>query len=158
MEDQSREYSRLFPTYEQVSFSPRASSPLSDFEHRVSPLDPNMSSAARYSPTPVQLPPSPFHNSVVVLQGSASPLISPPESTERTNVNYVSQLTNPIDTQTVQQADNSADFVANGNEEQLVSSVGTELILMQGNCRCDVILKRNTDRFRSVTVKCICRI
>ncbi|XP_076673343.1 PR domain zinc finger protein 10 isoform X2 [Andrena cerasifolii] len=131
VEDQSREYSRLFPTYEQVSFSPRASSPLSDFEHRVSPLDPNMSSAARYSPTPVQLPPSPFHNSVVVLQGSASPLISPPESTERTNVNYVSQLTHPIDAQTVQQADNSADFVANGNEEQLVSSVGTELILMQ---------------------------
>lgn len=132
MEDQSREYSRLFPTYEQVSFSPRPSSPLSDFEHRVSPLDPNMSSAARYSPTPVQLPPSPFHNSVVVLQGSSSPLISPPESNERTSVNYVSQLTHPIDTRNVQQTDNSADFVANENEEQLVSGVSSELILMQG--------------------------
>nr|XP_034187392.1 PR domain zinc finger protein 10-like [Osmia lignaria] len=130
VEDHSREYSRLFPTYEQVSFSPRPSSPLSDFEHRVSPLDPNMSSAARYSPTPVQLPPSPFHNSVVVLQGS-SPLISPSESNERTNVHYVSQLTHPIDTQSVQQTDNSADFVANENEEQLVPSVGGELILMQ---------------------------
>lgn len=131
MEDPSREYSRLFPTYEQVSFSPRASSPLSDFEHRVSPLDPNMSSAARYSPTPVQLPPSPFHNSVVVLQGS-SPLISPTESTERANVNYVSQLTHPIDAQSVQQSDSSTDFVANENEEQLVATVGSELILMQG--------------------------
>ncbi|XP_031829350.1 PR domain zinc finger protein 10 [Nomia melanderi] len=131
VEDQSREYPRLFPTYEQVSFSPRATSPLSDFEHRVSPLDPNMSSAARYSPTPVQLPPSPFHNSVVVLQGPSSPLISPPESNERTNVNYVSQMTHPIDAQSVQQTDNTPDFVANENEEQLVSSVGSELILMQ---------------------------
>lgn len=132
MEDQSREYSRLFPTYEQVSFFPRASSPLSDFEHRVSPLDPNMSSAARYSPTPVQLPPSPFHNSVVVIQGPSSPLISSTESTERGNVNYVSQLTHPIDAQSIQQSDNTADFVANENE-QLVSSVSSELILMQGN-------------------------
>ncbi|KOC69036.1 PR domain zinc finger protein 10 [Habropoda laboriosa] len=131
VEDQSREYSRLFPTYEQVSFSPRPSSPLSDFEHRVSPLDPNMSSAARYSPTPVQLPPSPFHNSVVVLQGSPSPLISSSESNERANVNYVSQLTHPIDAQSVQQSDTTADFVANENEEQLVSGVGSELILMQ---------------------------
>ncbi|XP_043265284.1 PR domain zinc finger protein 10-like [Colletes gigas] len=131
VEDQSREYSRLFPTYEQVSFSPRASSPLSDFEHRVSPLDPNMSSAARYSPTPVQLPPSPFHNSVVVLQGPSSPLISPPGPNERTNVNYVSQLTHSIGTQSVQQTDNPTDFVANENAEQLVSSVGSELILMQ---------------------------
>ncbi|XP_076239928.1 PR domain zinc finger protein 10 isoform X2 [Calliopsis andreniformis] len=131
VEDQTREYSRLFPTYEQVSFSPRASSPLSDFEHRVSPLDPNMSSAARYSPTPVQLPSSPFHNSVVVLQGASSPLISPPEPNERTNVNYVSQLAHPIDPQSVQQAGNPADFGANENEEQLVSTVGSELILMQ---------------------------
>ncbi|XP_053980870.1 PR domain zinc finger protein 10-like [Hylaeus volcanicus] len=131
VEDQSREYSRLFPMYEQVSFSSRASSPLSDFEHRVSPLDPNMSSAARYSPTPVQLPSSPFHNSVVVLQGPSSPLITPPEPNERANVNYVSHVTHPITTQNVQQTDNSADFVANENAEQLVSSVGSELILMQ---------------------------
>lgn len=139
MEDPSREYSRLFPTYEQVSFSPRASSPLSDFKHRVSPLDPNMSSAARYSPTPVQLPPSPFHNSVVVLQGSSSSLISSSESNERININYVSQLTHPIDTQNVQQSDSSTDFVANENEEQLMSSVSNELILMQGKfhkCIC----------------------
>ncbi|XP_006569371.1 PR domain zinc finger protein 10 isoform X3 [Apis mellifera] len=136
VEDPSREYSRLFPTYEQVSFSPRASSPLSDFKHRVSPLDPNMSSAARYSPTPVQLPPSPFHNSVVVLQGSSSSLISS-ESNERININYVSQLTHPIDTQSVQQSDSSTDFVANENEEQLMSSVSNELILMQGCNECD---------------------
>lgn len=143
MEDSSREYSRLFPTYEQVSFSPRSSSPLSDFEHRVSPLDPNMSSAARYSPTPVQLPPSPFHNSVAVLQDSSSSLISSTESNERTNVNYVSELTHPIDTPNVQQSDNSTDFVANENEEQLVSSVGSELILMQGKIHIVSKIKYN---------------
>lgn len=148
MEDPSREYSRLFPTYEQVSFSPRPSSPLSDFEHRVSPLDPNMSSAARYSPTPVQLPPSPFHNSVVVLQDSSSPLISSTESNERTNVNYVSQLTHPIDTQSVQQSDSSTDYVANENEEQLVSSVGSELILMQGKFYKILFLKKSMVFFK----------
>lgn len=128
MEDQSR----LFPTYEQISFSPRAASPLSEFEHRVSPLDPNMSSTARYSPTPVQLPSSPFHNSVVVLQGPSSPLISQPEPNIRTSINYVTQLAHPIDTQTVPQTDTTTDFVGNGNEEGLVSSVNSELILMQG--------------------------
>lgn len=91
-----------------------------------------MSSAARYSPTPVQLPSSPFHNSVVVLQGPSSPLISQPESNIRTNINYVTQLAHPIDTQAVSQTDTSADFVDNGNEEGLVPSVSSELILMQG--------------------------
>ncbi|XP_018399990.1 PREDICTED: PR domain zinc finger protein 10-like isoform X2 [Cyphomyrmex costatus] len=127
VEDQSR----LFPTYEQISFSPRAASPLSDFEHRVSPLDPNMSSTARYSPTPVQLPSSPFHNSVVVLQGPTSPLMSQPEPNIRTSINYVTQLAHPIDTQTVPQTDGTTDFVGNGNEDGLVSSVSSELILMQ---------------------------
>ncbi|XP_029680437.1 PR domain zinc finger protein 10-like isoform X1 [Formica exsecta] len=127
VEDQSR----LFPTYEQISLSPRAASPLSEFEHRVSPLDPNMSSAARYSPTPVQLPSSPFHNSVVVLQGPSSPLISQPEPNIRTSINYVTQLTHPIDAQVVPQTDATTDFVGNGNEEGLVSSVSSELILMQ---------------------------
>ncbi|XP_011165614.2 PR domain zinc finger protein 10 isoform X1 [Solenopsis invicta] len=127
VEDQSR----LFPTYEQISFSPRAASPLSEFEHRVSPLDPNMSSAARYSPTPVQLPSSPFHNSVVVLQGPSSPLMSQPEPNIRTSINYVTQLAHPIDTQAVPQTDTTTDFVGNGNEDGLVSSVSSELILMQ---------------------------
>lgn len=125
VEDQSR----LFPTYEQISFSPRAASPLSEFEHRVSPLDPNMSSTARYSPTPVQLPSSPFHNSVVVLQSPSSPLISQSESSIRTSINYVTQLAqHPIDTQAVPQADTATDFDGNGNEEGLANS---ELILMQ---------------------------
>lgn len=141
MEDQPRDYSRLFPTYEQI-FSPRAASPLSEFEHRVSPFDPNMSSAARYSPTPVQLPSSPFHNSVVVLQGPSSPLISQPEPNIRTSINYVTQLAHPIDTQAVTQTDASTDFVGNGNEEGLVSSVSSELILMQGK-KCDFFAIRS---------------
>lgn len=129
MEDQTRDYSRLFPTYEQI-LSPRAASPLSEFENRVSPFDPNMSSAARYSPTPVQLPSPPFHNSVVVLQGPSSPLISQSESSIRTSINYVTQLAHPIDAQA--QTDPSADFNSNENDEGLVSSVSSELILMQG--------------------------
>nr|CAD7261695.1 unnamed protein product [Timema shepardi] len=40
-----------FASFEPVtSFSPHISSSLSEFEQRVSPLDPNMSSAACYSP------------------------------------------------------------------------------------------------------------
>ncbi|XP_066596847.1 PR domain zinc finger protein 10-like isoform X2 [Prorops nasuta] len=131
VDEQSRDYSRLFPTYEQVSFSPRPASPLSDFEHRVSPLDPNMSSAARYSPTPVQLPPSSFHNSVVVLQGPSSPLISSSDSSVQTNINYVAQINNTTDTQSNQQVGNTADYVNGESQEELVSSVGNELILMQ---------------------------
>lgn len=133
VEDQNR----LFPAYEHISFSPRPPSPLSEFEHRVSPLDPNMSSAARYSPTPVQLPPSPFPNPVVVLQGPTSPLISQPEQNIRTNINYTTQLAHPIDSQSVAQTDTATDFVGNGNEEGLVS--GNELILMQGKKRSTII-------------------
>lgn len=129
VDDQSRDYSRMFPAYEQVSFSSRAPSPLSEFEHRVSPLDPNMSSAARYSPTPVPLPPLPFHNSVVVLQSPPSPLIVQPEADTRTNINFVAGQS--VD-QGVQQTENVADFVNNSSEEGLVSTVGGELILMQG--------------------------
>ncbi|XP_046418986.1 PR domain zinc finger protein 10-like isoform X1 [Neodiprion fabricii] len=132
VEDNSKDYSRIFPTYEQVPFSPQASSPLSDFEHRVSPLDPNMSSAARYSPTPVQLPPSPFHNSVVVLQGPSSPLISTSDQNVRPTINYVTQLADQSATQTVVQADTASDFVVAGNDEGLDAGVSGELILMQG--------------------------
>lgn len=88
-----------------------------------------MSSAARYSPTPVQLTSSPFHNSVVILQGPpSSPLISTNESNIRSSINFVGQLTNPIDAQT----DTGTDFIDRENEETLVSSVGNELMLMQG--------------------------
>lgn len=127
MEDnQARDYSKMYLPYEQVSFSPRASSPCLDFEHRVSPLDPNMSSAARYSPTPV-----PYQNSVVVLQGPSSPLIIPTETNTRTHINYVPVEDNNVPN--VQQADNVADFVNATNEEGLVTGVGGDLILMQGN-------------------------
>lgn len=37
-----------------------------------------------------------------------------------------------MDAQAVPRADATADFVGNGNEEGLVSNVGGELILMQG--------------------------
>lgn len=87
-----------------------------------------MSSAARYSPTPVQLTSSPFHNSVVIFQGPSSPLISTNESNIRSSINFVGQLTNPIDAQT----DTGTDFIDRENEETLVSSVGNELMLMQG--------------------------
>ena len=52
VEEPPGEYGRpAFSTFEPgAPFSPQPSSSLSDFEHRVSPLDPNMSSAARYSP------------------------------------------------------------------------------------------------------------
>lgn len=128
MEDQTRDYARMFSVYEPVSYSPRASSPLSEFEHRVSPHDPNMSSAARYSPTPVQLPPSPFQNSVVVLQNSPS-LNSSSETNTRTNINFVAQLADQNTSSNIPQSDNT-DFVESSNEESLVPS--NELILMQG--------------------------
>ncbi|KAK0090153.1 hypothetical protein PV325_002578 [Microctonus aethiopoides] len=128
---QSRDYTKMFLPYEQVSFSSRAASPLSDFEHRVSPLDPNMSSTARYSPTPVQLPSVPFQNSVVVLQGPPSPLITPSNDTNiRTNINFISAPSNSVPI--TRQTDNVTDFVNNTNDEGLVTSVGGELILMQG--------------------------
>ena len=121
----------MYPSYEQVSFSSRANSPLSDFEHRVSPHDPNMSSAARYSPTPVPLPSSPFHNSVVVLQEPSSPLISTSESATRVTNGYASQLTDQSSTPSISQSDNSEDFT-DSTSDGLVSSVGNELMLIQG--------------------------
>ncbi|XP_033230926.1 PR domain zinc finger protein 10-like isoform X2 [Belonocnema kinseyi] len=130
VEDQTRDYTRMFSVYEPVSYSPRASSPLSEFEHRVSPHDPNMSSAARYSPTPVQLPPSPFQNSVVVLQNPSSPLIPASETNARTNISFVAQLADQTASQNIPQSDNPADFVDGSSEESLVP--GNELILMQG--------------------------
>lgn len=130
MEDQTRDYARMFSVYEPVSYSPRASSPLSEFEHRVSPHDPNMSSAARYSPTPVQLPPSPFQNSVVVLQNSSTSLNSSSETNNTTNMNFVAELTDQNTSPNIPQNDNTTDFVESNNEEGLVP--GNELILMQG--------------------------
>ena len=130
VEDQTRDYTRMFSVYEPVPYSPRASSPLSEFEHRVSPHDPNMSSAARYSPTPVQLPPSPFQNSVVVLQNPPSPLIPATETNARTNINFVAQLADQNAAQNIPQSDIPADFVDGSSEESLVP--GNELILMQG--------------------------
>ncbi|XP_012283811.1 PR domain zinc finger protein 10 isoform X2 [Orussus abietinus] len=133
VDEQPKDYSRIFPAYEQVSFSPRTSSPLSDFEHRVSPLDPNMSSTARYSPTPVQLPPSPFQNSVVVLQNPSSPMICPPETNARAGINYVSQLTDQNNVQSIPQSGTGTDFVDRSTDEELVTEVEGELILVQGS-------------------------
>lgn len=109
-----------------------ASSPLSDFEHRVSPHDPNMSSTARYSPTPVQLPPSPYHDSVVILQESSSPLISTSEPTARPIVNYTSQLSESTATKNITPSDNNAGFDDGSDENNIVSCVEEELILMPG--------------------------
>lgn len=97
-----------------------------------------MSSAARYSPTPVQLPPSPFHNSVVVLQGPSSPLISTSDQNVRPTINYVNQLADQSAAQTVVQADTASDFVVAGNDEGLDAGVSGELILMQGDNKKDV--------------------
>ncbi|XP_034940799.1 PR domain zinc finger protein 10-like [Chelonus insularis] len=126
-DNQCKDFSKVFSPYEQVSFSPRASSPLSDFEHRVSPLDPNMSSTARYSPTPVQL--SSFQNSVVVLP--PSPLIIPPDNNTKANISYIPNSNNIIHN-VIPQPDNTIDFVNTSNEEGLVTNVSSELILMQG--------------------------
>jgi hypothetical protein len=133
VEDQARDFGRMYPSYEQVSFSSRANSPLSDFEHCVSPHDPNMSSAARYSPTPVPLPSSPFHNSIVALQEPSSPLISTSESAVRITNGYSSQLTDQSSNPSISQSENSQDFTDSTSDE-LVSSVGNELMLIQGTC------------------------
>lgn len=117
----------MFPVYEQVTFSPRPSSPLSDFEHRVSPLDPNMSSAACYSPTPVQLPQIQYQNSVVVLQDPSSSSSTSTDTSTRENINFI---TPDSATQGNQQS-----VVVDDDNEELVSSVTGELILMQGNLR-----------------------
>ncbi|XP_067009796.2 PR domain zinc finger protein 10 [Anabrus simplex] len=100
VEEPVTEYGRSsFSTFETgAPFSPQPSTSLSEFEHRVSPLDPNMSSAARYSPVysmnggssthplarevPSEVvsnssnPSSPFQSQVVVLANSPSPIIS----------------------------------------------------------------------------------
>lgn len=131
VDDGTKDFGRIYPSYDQVSFSSRPTSPLSDFEHQVSPHDPNMSSAARYSPTPVPLPSSPFHNPVAVLQEPASPLISTSESTVRMANDYSSHLTDQSSTPSMSQSDNSEDFTDSTNDE-LVSSVGNELMLIQG--------------------------
>ncbi|XP_014204044.1 PR domain zinc finger protein 10-like [Copidosoma floridanum] len=114
------------------SFSSRPNSPLSDFKHQVSPHDPNMSSAARYSPTPVPLHSSPFSNSAVVLQEPSSPLISTSESAVRINNEYSSQLNDQSSNTSTSQSDNSEDFTDSTNDE-LVSSVSNELMFVQGS-------------------------
>lgn len=90
-----------------------------------------MSSAARYSPTPVPLPPLPFHNSVVVLQGPPSPLVVQPEN--ETNVpatiNFVADQARD---ETSKQSHVVNDFVNAAHEEELVTGVDEELILMPG--------------------------
>ncbi|XP_011300439.1 PR domain zinc finger protein 10 isoform X2 [Fopius arisanus] len=126
-EDQSKDFNRMFP-YEQVSFSPRATSPL-DFEHRVSPLDPNMSSTARYSPTPVQLPSLPFQNPQVVLQSPPSPLIQPQETNQRGTMNFIETQGSPPNISS-SEAESVSDFVS-GESQQGISHVNGELILMQ---------------------------
>lgn len=130
VEDQSKDYTRMFP-YEQVAFSPRATSPLSDFEHRVSPLDPNMSSTARYSPTPVQLPSLPFQNSVVVLQSPPSPLMITTESNQRANINFIETQSSRRNI-TEGEADSVSNFVDGETEQGIAADVNGELILMQG--------------------------
>ncbi|XP_058809223.1 PR domain zinc finger protein 10-like [Phymastichus coffea] len=132
VDDGAKDFGRIYPSYDQVSFSSRPNSPLSDFEHQVSPHDPNMSSAARYSPTPVPLPSSPFHNSVVVLQEPASPLISTSESAVRMANDYTTHLTDQSSTPSLSQSDNSEDFT-DSTSDGLVSSVGNELMLIQGS-------------------------
>lgn len=121
----------MFPTYEQVIYSPRPNSPLLDFEQRVSPLDPNMSSTARYSPTPVQLPQIQYQNSVAVLQDQTSPIIV--HDNTRADINFINQQNS---TQTTQSNVNDVEdyHVDNTNDtEELVSNVANELILMQSN-------------------------
>lgn len=124
----------MFPSFEQgISFSSSAASPLSDFEHRVSPLDPNMSSAARYSPTPVQMPPSPFHSSVVVLQDPPSPLITTNDTNIRENINFTANMSDQNNSEMSASSEDPEDpFPNNENVESLVSDVEADLILMQG--------------------------
>lgn len=123
IDDQTRDFGKLYSTFEQVSFSSGPNSPMSDFKNQVSPHDPNMSSAARYSPTPVPLP-----SSVTELQESlSSPLITTSKSVVRiNNDDYASQLNDRSS-----ESDDSDDFTDSTNEE-LVTSVENELILMQG--------------------------
>lgn len=57
------------------TFSPQTGN-FSEFEQHVSPLDPNMSSAARYSPVYTDNVDTTYNNPVVVLQDTVNPLIS----------------------------------------------------------------------------------
>lgn len=132
VEDQARDFGRMYSSLEQISFPTRADSPLSDFEHRVSPHDPNMSSAARYSPTPVALPSSPFNNSEVNLPEPSSPLISTSETSTKITSGYSSQLADQSSTASLPQSENSEDFT-DSTSDDLVSSVGNELMLIQGD-------------------------
>lgn len=61
-----------------------------DFEDHVSPLDPNMSSVARYSPVYTAADSASYGNSVVVTQ-----LVSDP-TTEQTDANFVGNLGVPV--------------------------------------------------------------
>ncbi|GLV35984.1 uncharacterized protein CBL_09798 [Carabus blaptoides fortunei] len=71
------------------SFSPQPSS-YSEFDQHVSPLDPNMSCTARYSPVYSDSVENTYTNSVVVLQDAVNPLIS----TENTGTGYINNTAN----------------------------------------------------------------
>ncbi|KAL7305414.1 hypothetical protein TKK_0002157 [Trichogramma kaykai] len=131
IDDQAKDFGKIFP-FNEAPFLSRASSPLSDFEHRVSPHDPNMSSAARYSPTPVPMPSSPFNNPVAVMQEPASPLISTSEAAVRINNGYTTRLPQSSTSSTLSQSDNSQDFT-DSTSDGLVTSVGNELMLIQNS-------------------------
>ena len=129
VEDQIQDYGRLHPSYEQI-FS-RPDSPLSELEHHVSAYDPNMSSAARYSPTPVSLSASPF---------PSPPLITTTETVTPINTNYDSELTDQSTSQSICHSENSSDFT-DSTSEDLVSSVENDMILMPGKfCTVTFIL------------------
>lgn len=74
------EYVKDFKITDTTSNLTTQTEPYSDFEHHVSPLDPNMSSVARYSP--VYTEPSAEFNPVVIHQ-----LVAPEDSVQ--NQQYV---------------------------------------------------------------------
>ncbi|KAJ8668881.1 hypothetical protein QAD02_000140 [Eretmocerus hayati] len=137
--DQGKDFGRMLSSLDQVTFPSRADSPLCDFEDQVSPHDPNMSSAARYSPTPNPLPSSPFHNPVVTLPEPSSPLISTTEPTVPISNGYSLQLTDQSSTPSISPSENSEDFTDSTSDE-LVSSVSSDLMLIQGS---DLALARD---------------
>ncbi|GLH00110.1 Uncharacterized protein GBIM_06569, partial [Gryllus bimaculatus] len=105
VEEHAADYGRsAFAGFEPgTPFSLQPPASLSEFEHRVSPLDPNMGSTAHYSPvytisghsdslsvsreisssnnTVSSNPSSPFPGQVVVLTNPSSPLMNPPSNT-----------------------------------------------------------------------------
>ena len=131
VDDQAKDFARIFPFNEPATFLSRANSPLTDFEHRVSPLDPNLSSAARYSPTPVPLPSSPFLNAAAILQEPTSTLMTASKTTEQINSVFSSQINEESSNLSLSQSENSGDFT-DSTSDGLVSSVGNELMLLQG--------------------------